>query len=143
MTYPALFEPDPKGGILVTFPDFGYATHGDDQSDAYVMAQDLLVHMLSDRIAAKEDIPRPGKAAARGKRVRLVALPALVAAKVVLYEQLREAGIPKVELARRMGQPRQQIERLFNLRRATRLDQIEAAFAALGKRVVVVIEDAA
>jgi hypothetical protein len=34
MTYPALFQPDPKGGILVKFPDFGHATHGDNQADA-------------------------------------------------------------------------------------------------------------
>ena len=57
MIYPAFFEPDPKGGILVKFPDFGHATHGDDQVDAYAMAQDLVVAMLSDLIFGKQDIP--------------------------------------------------------------------------------------
>lgn len=83
MIYPALFEPDPEGGILVRFPDFGYATHGDDERDAYAMAQDLLVHMLSDRVAGKKSIPRPGNL--RGKRVRPVFVPAPAAAKVELY----------------------------------------------------------
>ena len=141
MIYQALFAPDPKGGILVTFPDFGCATHGDDESDAYDMAQDLLVHMLSDRIVARQDIPHPGKT--RGRHTRPVVVPALVAAKIALYRELRAAAITKAELARRMGQPKQQVERLFNLRRASRLDQIEAAFVALGKRLAIEVQPAA
>jgi len=141
MTYPALFQPDPKGGILVKFPDFGHATHGDNQADACAMAQDLLVAMLSDLIAGKRDIPAPGQV--RGKRVQPVMVPALVAAKVELYQQLRAAHITKAELARRMGQAKQQVERLFDLRRYSRFDQIEAAFAALGKQIAIEIRDAA
>jgi hypothetical protein len=38
-------------------------------------------------------------------------VPALVAAKVELYQQLRAAHITKAELARRMGQAKQQVER--------------------------------
>ena len=141
MVYPALFEPDAKGGILIRFPDFGHATHGDDERDAYAMAQDLLVHMLSGRIAGKQNIPRPGKLL--GKRVRPVFVPALAAAKVALYEELHTARVTKAELARRMGQTKQQVERLFDLRRASRLDQLEAAFAALGKRIEIEVQDAA
>jgi antitoxin HicB len=141
MTYPALFEPDPKGGVLVSFPDFGHATHGDDQTDANVMAQDLLLHMLAHLIAEKRDIPEPSRL--RGKHVRQVAIPALPAAKVELYQELRAAHITKAELARRMGQAKQQVERLFDLRRYSRLDQMEAAFAALGKELAIEVRDAA
>jgi antitoxin HicB len=141
--YPALFESDPKGGILVTFPDFGFATHGDSEIDAYGMARDLLIHILSDRIVDKQDIPRPGKVRNKRGRMRLVALSALTAAKIALYEELRASRISKSELARRMGQPKQQVERLFNLRRASRMDQVELAFAALGKRLSIKVEDAA
>lgn len=142
MEYPALFEPDPKGGILVTFPDFGFSTHGDNEIDAYGMAQDLLIHMLSDRIAGKQEILRPGKLRSKQGRVRPVALPALTAAKVALYEEFRASRLTKSELARRMGQPKQQIERLFDLRRASRMDQMEAAFAALGKRLAIEVQAA-
>jgi antitoxin HicB len=128
---------------LVTFPDFGFATHGDDEIDAYGMARDLLIHMLSDRIAGKQNIPRPGKGRTKRGRVRLVALPALTAAKIALYEELRASHTSKSELARRMGQPKQQMERLFNLRRASRMDQVELAFAALGKRLAIEVQDAA
>jgi antitoxin HicB len=141
MIYPALFEPDPEGGILVKFPDFGHATHGADQADAYAMAQDLVVAMLSDLISGKRNIPTPCKL--RGKHVRPVTVPALAAAKVELYQELRAAHITKAELARRMGQAKQQVERLFDLRRYSRFDQIEAAFAALGKRIAIEIRDAA
>jgi antitoxin HicB len=143
MEYPALFERDPKGGILVTFPDFGFATHGDDEADACGMARDLLIHMLSDRIAGKRDVPRPGSFRSKHGRFRLVAVPALVAAKVALYEMLRASHLTKAELARRMGQPKQQVERLFDLRRASRMDQMESAFAALGKRLAIQVQDAA
>ena len=56
---------------------------------------------------------------------------------------MRESGIRKTELARRMGQPKQQIERLLSLQHASRLDQIEAAFTALRKRLTIEIQDAA
>jgi hypothetical protein len=42
-----------------------------------------------------------------------------------------------------MGQPKQQVERLFDLRRASRMDQMESAFAALGKRLAIQVQDAA
>jgi len=39
--------------------------------------------------------------------------------------------------------PRTRIERLLSLRHRSRLDQIESAFAALGKRLHVEVRDAA
>jgi antitoxin HicB len=54
-----------------------------------------------------------------------------------------EQHVTKAELARRMGQPKQQVERLFDLRRASRMDQIERAFAALGKRLAIEVQNAA
>lgn len=46
-------------------------------------------------------------------------------------------GVRKSELARRLGWHVPQVNRLFNLRHASRLDQIEAAVHALGKRMEV------
>jgi antitoxin HicB len=65
------------------------------------------------------------------------------AAKVELYRQFRTSGLRKVDLARRIGIPKTVIDRLFDLTHHSRLDQLEAAFAALGKRLAVQIEDAA
>jgi antitoxin HicB len=49
----------------------------------------------------------------------------------------------KAEFARRIGIPKTHIERLFSLRRHSRLDQIETALAALGKRLHVEVRNAA
>jgi antitoxin HicB len=72
-----------------------------------------------------------------------VPLPALQSAKVDLYMGFVESGLKKAEFARRIGIPKTHIERLFSLRHRSRLDQIEAAFAALGKRLHVEARDAA
>jgi len=79
----------------------------------------------------------------RGARFRLVALSALQAAKVDLYEAFQASGLKKAEFARRVGISKTHIERLFSLRHRSRLDQLEAAFAVLGKRLHVEVCDAA
>ena len=53
------------------------------------------------------------------------------------------SGLRKVDLAGRLRIPKTVIDRLFDLNHHSRLEQIEAAFAALGKRLAVQIEDAA
>ena len=73
----------------------------------------------------------------------MIRLSALHGIKVELYQAFGASGISKSELARRLAIPKTVIDRLFDLRNRTRLDQIEAAFAALGKRVDVNIRDAA
>jgi antitoxin HicB len=72
-----------------------------------------------------------------------VILPLLAEAKIRLYREMRESGIRKADLARRIGCHMRQVDRLLDLRHGSHLDQIEAAFAALSKRIVIQIEDAA
>jgi len=141
--YLALFEPDRKvGGYVVTFPDFGYgATQGETDQEAMEMAQDLLLLTIGDYI--RESKPLPAAARHRGAKFRPVMLPALEAAKVDLYRAFLESGLMKAELARLIGIPKTHIDRLFSLRHQSRLNQIEAAFGALGKRLHVEARDAA
>ncbi len=141
--YLALFEPDRKaGGYVVTFPDFGYGvTQGETDKEAMEMAQDLLMLTIGDFI--RESNPLPKAKRHRGSKFRPVELPALQAAKVDLYAAFLESGLQKAELARRIGIPKTHIDRLFSLRHHSRLNQIEAAFAALGKRLHVEARNAA
>jgi antitoxin HicB len=67
----------------------------------------------------------------------------MTALKVALYHALRESKITRAELTRRLRWNRESVDRLFRLDHASRLDQIEAAFAALGRRIDVSIEQAA
>ena len=55
---------------------------------------------------------------------------------------MRAAGVTKAELARRMGIAPQQAQRLFDTNHLSRLDQIAAAFVALGRRLVMTSESA-
>lgn len=141
--YLALFEPDREaGGYVVTFPDFGYGvTQGETDLEAMEMAQDLLLLTIGDYI--RESRPLPAVKRYRGSKFRPVPLPALQAAKVDLYSAFLDSGLRKAELARRIGIPKTHIERLFSLRHHSRLNQIEAAFAALGKRLHVEARNAA
>lgn len=43
----------------------------------------------------------------------------------------------KADLARRLGWHAPQVDRLLDLRHASRLDHYDAAFAALGRRIAV------
>jgi antitoxin HicB len=141
--YPALFEPDAeKGGFVVTFPDFEWGvTQGETEAEATEMSGDALVCIIEETIRQHKDLPRPSKL--RGKKYREIAVPALADAKIQLYAAMRAGRVQKAELARRMGIPRQQIERLLDLRHSSRLEHIETAFRALNKRLVVSTEDAA
>jgi antitoxin HicB len=78
-------------------------------------------------------LPEPSRAAGRP----LVRLEPLVAAKIEVYRAMHAQDISKAELARRIGISPQQAQRLFDIHHALRLDQIEAALAALGRRLIV------
>ena len=126
----------------MTFPDFGYGvTQGETEEEAMEVAQELLMLTISGYI--RESRPLPAPKLHRGRKFRPVARPALQAAKVDLYVSFLESGLKKAEFARRIGIPKTHIERLFSLRHHSRLDQIESAFAALGKRLHVEARNAA
>ena len=143
VTYPALFEPDRRAcGFVVTFPDFGYGvTQGDTLEEATEMPQDLLEGLISDSIDEGGDLPKPSKR--RGRHYRVVSLPALQSAKVELYQAFRASGMRKAELARRIGIPKSNLDRLFDLKHQSRFDQLEAAFAALNKHIWIEVRGAA
>lgn len=111
-------------------------TQGDDRQEALAQAADLLETMVPNYMAEGWDLAEPSPA--RGRP--LVRLAPLVAAKAELYRAMRKAGIDKAELARRIGIAPEAVDRLFSIHHKTGLDQIEAALAALGRRLVVTVE---
>jgi antitoxin HicB len=137
--YRVKLETDDNGTILVTCPALPeVTTFGDDESDALRHATDAIEEAIAARIADGQDIPEGQQ---RGPR--LVRLPALTVLKIELFRQLRRSGLTRAELARRLGWKRESVDRLFRLDHASRLEQIEAAFAALGQAVSVSIHAAA
>jgi antitoxin HicB len=140
MEYPAKFTAE-GGGFVVTFPDVPEAiTEGETMAEAAAMASEALETALTLYTEKWADLPVPG-ALKRG--MRMVRVPALSEAKFRLYSTLREAGLRKIELARRLKCPPSAVDRLLDIAHHSKLNQLEAAFAAIGKRLAIEIQDAA
>jgi len=138
--YPVILEPDDNATLLVTCPDLPEVTSwGEDEKDALRHAADAIEEALAARIAHRDNIPDPS--AARGRPVPN--LPPLTVAKVSLYRAARASGVNKAELGRRLGWHAPQIDRLFDLRHRSKIEQIDQALHMLGKRLVVTVQDAA
>ena len=132
--YPVTLTPDDNGTVLVTFPDVPEAiTFGADEDEALLQAVDALESALSFYIGAREPLPVPS--APEGRPT--VRPSALECAKLGVYQAMTEQGIRKAELARRLGWHMPQVDRLFNLNHASRIDQIEAAARALGRQIEI------
>ena len=97
--YAVLLTPDDNGTLLVTCPDIPeLTTFGVDREDALLRAADALEEALAARMAARSDVPvpteRPG--------LERVPLSAQTRLKAALYRAMRESGVSKAELARRL-----------------------------------------
>jgi antitoxin HicB len=139
LAYPAHLDAEEDGGYVVTFLDFGVGvTQGDDCGEALKQAADLLETMVANYMAEGSELPEPSPA--RGRP--LVRLAPLVAAKVEVYRAMRRSGLDKAQLARRLGITSKEVDCLFSIHHETHLDQIEAALAVLGRRLVVSVEPA-
>ena len=132
--YPVTLTRD-DGSVLVTFADVPEAiTFGADEDAASLQAIDALETGLSFYVDSRKPLPAASKPAIGQKSTRPSALEC---AKLGVYQAMTEQGIKKSELARRLGWHMPQIDRLFDLRHASKFDQIEAAANVLGKRVRV------
>lgn len=140
--YPARFAHGDKPGVLViTFRDIPEAiTQGKGERDALWQAADCLDEAIAGRIADGRDIPKPSKVA---RSERLIPVPSLMAAKAALYLAVREAAITNVQLARKLRCDEKEVRRMLDPRHPTKLPRIKEALDALGKRLVVSVEEAA
>ena len=140
-SYPAFFEPDEDGRPVVSFPDFAHAhTDGKDAVEAMEEAIDCLGSAIAHRMAEKLDIPTPSEAR---PGQRMVPVPLWIAGKLALYFALREKNVTNSELARRLGVRETVVRRMLDPDHNTRSEKLQAVLEALGKRVVVTVEDAA
>jgi antitoxin HicB len=138
LSYHVEITPDDNDTFLVTCPAIPMViTFGETKEAALHHAVDAIETALDSMISHNEDIPPPDQSGA------LVKMPLLTTLKVSLYQALRAAGITRAELARRLSWKRESVDRLFRLGHASRLDQIEAAFKALGKEITVDVKIAA
>jgi antitoxin HicB len=136
LRYPVKLVKDTNETILVDVPNIPEAhTFGEDREEALLRAPDAIESALMCYIDLRREIPVP-RATRKGP---FVTLPALTEAKLALYTAMRATRIGKAELSRRLNCHLPQVDRLLDLRHASRLDQLEAAFRALGKQLSIQI----
>ena len=158
--YFVTLTPDDNGTLLVTCPDLPeVTTFGEDEEDAMQRAADAVEEALAARIARHEDIPEPLASALPARQHgysrdfsagmvglmtasslseigrRLVRLPPLTTVKIGLYRA--------THAQRRLGWHGPQVDRLFDLNHRSTIEQIDQALRAIGKRLVVSVQDAA
>lgn len=134
MRYPIQIKPDGKF-FLVTFPDIPEAiTQGRSPGEAKTAATAALETALDFYFDESRIVPRPS-------RIRpgqdFIELPASVAAKVLLLNEMIRQKVRPAELARRLRTTPQEVNRLTNIRHTSRIDGIANAMKALGKTLEV------
>lgn len=135
MFYRIELTPDDNGTFLVTSPDLPeVVTFGDSEAEARECGMNAVAEAVSARLAAFGDIPAPSNADGL-----TVPVEPLLAAKVELLWALQASGKTRADLMRDLKAHRPQVDRLFDPNHASKLDQMEAAFRALGKHMEITV----
>jgi antitoxin HicB len=125
-----------EGTIRVECPDIpGVNTFGDDQDDALVHAIDAIETIMMSMIAHREPVPLP-----RARRKHYVTLSPVSEAKIALHGLMLSRGARKADLVRLLGWKPTQVDRLLDLRHNSKVEQLQQAFHALGKELVMSFE---
>lgn len=138
LRYRLKLEPDDNGTVLATSPDLPIVTYGADTNEAVRHAADAINVVLQSMIDARESVPVGSAEEALAHTASL-----MTELKVKLHNAMVGSGLTRADLQRRLSWQRESVDRLFRLAHNSRLDQIQAAFEALGKGVNVDIRDAA
>jgi antitoxin HicB len=137
--FPARLEAHQRETI-VSFRDLPEAlTSGRNRADALREAVDVLDAALLFRLKEGKDIPEPS-ATKRGE-VGVAASPG-VAAKIAFARAFHDSGFSRVALAKQLRTSETEIRRMLDPRHATKIDRLNSALRALGRRLVLGDEEA-
>lgn len=130
LNYPARFQKE-RDGYVVTFRDIPEAlTSGATKKEAMEMAADALATSMEFYFEDRRQVPMPTKAR-KGEEV--VELPASVAVKVLLLNEMLKENMTPSKLAKKLATSPQTITRIVDLHHATKIDTLADAFKAMGK----------
>jgi antitoxin HicB len=134
MIYACKIKPDTKG-YRVQFRDIPEAlTGGDTLEDALHHAQDALLTALEFYFDDRRLVPT---ASQKKRGEHAVAIPALVAAKIELHNEMVVSNKKRSTLARELSLVPSGIDRLLDIRQPTKLETIEQALAIFGRRLEI------
>ena len=137
--YPARLRRTGPDEVVVSFRDLPEClTSGADETEARAEAADALDVAIAGRIvyppANGDPIPVPS---ARRTDEHDVAVPADTAAKAALLLALRDSGLSRSALARRLGVDVKVVRRMLDPRHRTAASRIGAVLRELGQELVV------
>jgi len=136
--FPVMLKSSDEGGYVVTCRDLPQLiTQGEDRQDALEQAMDAMDEVFAAYMIEGIEFPDPSKAR-RGEH--LVAPPAETMAKAALYIAMRQAGISKMQLAKRLGVDEKEVRRLLDPHYGSKLPRIAQAISLLGQRLVIDLE---
>ena len=136
LAYPMIVERN-GWALIATSPDFPELTIvGEDREEIMARAVEAIAEAIAARIQEQKDIPEPSLGDT------YVTLPSLISVKVMLYQGMREQGVSKVELSRRLGWHLPQVFRVLDLQHGSHLDKMDAALGAIGKKLYVTAAEA-
>lgn len=140
LAYPVNLVED-LGTVRVAFPDWDNTeTFGSDREEALAMAKDLLETMASVHVSKGEAFPDPSPDLSRPTvGLCLLSVPQRLACTWQCWMQV----FPRQNCPDGWGWHPPQAQKLLDLQHKSRVDQIEQALAAVGKRLVVMVQDAA
>lgn len=114
-------------------------SYGDDRSHAASEAVDAIETTLSLFVEQRREIP----AATPPEEGEIVIhLPAVTVAKIHLWNEMVARGMRKADLCRSLGCAQAQGDRLLDFLHNSKMDAVEAALGAVGKRVTLSVEAA-
>lgn len=138
--YALRFEQDRAQGLAVFCRDLPELnSFGDDPEHAINQAIDALETTLSLYVDQRRAIP-PASAPLPGEQV--IHLPMVTVAKIALWNTMMERDMRKADLCRLLGIHQAQGDRLVDFLHSSKMEQLENALAALGKRLAVSVEAA-
>ncbi len=126
-----------EDGWVITCRDLPEAISQAEASENRIdIAEGCLQAALESRIRDNEPLPIASKPR-RGEVI--VSPPAATAAKAALYDAMRDAGISKSELARKLGVDEKEVRRMLDAGHATKLPRIAEAVEALGRHLHIAL----
>lgn len=138
--YAVRLAPAEEGGFVVSCRDLAQlVTQGDGPEHALSEAADAMDEVFAAYMLGGLDLPAPTKAR---KGEHWVSPPVGTVAKAALYVAMRDAGITKVQLAKRLGVDEKEVRRMLDPHYGSKLPRIAQAIGLLGRRLVIGLEAA-
>lgn len=126
-----------EGTLLVRCPALpSLITFGETEAEAIHWAHDAAYVILYGLLSDFEDIPPSD---ATEDDVHVVRIEAVTSLRLQLHQLLRELGVTRAELARRLHWHPKAVDALFRLEEREGLTQLEAAFRVLDRTLEVTV----